>query len=51
MDIEMYNLIHIVFNDYRAGKFKIQAKSSGDKSNEQMFSKVLQERINYVYME
>ena len=52
MDIEMYNFVHNVFNDFRSGKFKVEAKLAREKkTNDQMFSKVLKERIDYIYME
>jgi len=39
MDIEMYNFVHLVFQDFRSGKFKIERRKSQEKSsNEQMFS-------------
>jgi hypothetical protein len=51
MDIEMYNYVHNVFYDYRKGKFKYERQQSRIlKTNEQMFSKVLKESIQYTHM-
>mmetsp|Transcript_20870 Transcript_20870/g.32211 ORF Transcript_20870/g.32211 Transcript_20870/m.32211 type:complete len:159 (+) Transcript_20870:175-651(+) len=51
MDIEMYNFTHNVFADYRSGKFKQErAKSQYYERSNQMFEKVLKEKIDYVFM-
>jgi len=52
MDIELYNFVHVVFSDYRSGRYRVEKKTKDDKDdNEQMFSKVLREKIDYIYME
>jgi hypothetical protein len=51
MDIEMYNYLHSIFKDYFSGKLRDERRLASLKLNtEQMFSKVLKERIDYNYM-
>jgi hypothetical protein len=51
MDIEMYNIIHAVFKDFFSGKLALlRRKSEMLNSTDQLFSKVLKEKITYTYV-